>query len=93
MMIGSLVLEIHIPDSSNLKEKRMVVKSIKEKLRSKFNVAVSEVDKQDLWQSAVIAVVTVAPNKLQLEKVLGSIVGFIDANFPHLHINIHKEII
>lgn len=93
MVIGSLVLEIHIPDATNLKEKRMVIRSLKEKLKSKFNVAVSEIDKQDLWQSAVVAVVTVTSDKFQTEKILNSIINFIDENFPHLHINIHKELI
>ncbi len=93
MVIGSLVLEIHIPEATNLKEKRMVIRSLKEKLRSKFNVAVSEIDNQDLWQLAVVAVVTVASDKYQIEKILNNIVNFIDENYPYLHINITKELI
>ncbi len=92
MMIGSLLMEIHIHDSSSLKDKRMVIRSLKEKLKSKFNVAVSEVDNQDLWQLATVAVVTVGPDKKYVENVLQNVINFVDINFPELHINITKEI-
>ena len=92
MMIGSLVMQIHIHDAGSLKEKRMVVRSIKEKLRGKFNISVSEVDNQDLWQLATVAVVTVAPDKNQVENILQNVVNFIYSNFPELHIDISKEI-
>jgi hypothetical protein len=93
MVIGSIVLDLHIPQSSSLKEKRMVVRSIKEKLKSKFNVSVSEVGNQDLWQSAHIAVVMVSPDKKQTEKMMQSIINFVESNFPEIYINIHREII
>lgn len=93
MVIGSLILEIYLPQAHSLKEKRMIVKSLKEKLRNKFNVSVAEVDNQDSWQSAVIAVVTVAPDRKHLDKILQSVINFLDENFPDLHINISQEII
>lgn len=92
MMIGSLVMQIHIHDAGSLKEKRMVIRSIKEKLRSKFNVSVSEVDNQDLWQLATVAVVTVAPDKKQVENILQNVINFVYSNFPELHIDVSKEI-
>ena len=48
----------------------MVLRSLKDRLRTKFNVAVSEVDHQDLWQRAQISVVTVGSDEKFLEKVL-----------------------
>jgi len=93
MIIGSVVFEFYIPHSGSLKEKRMVVRSVKEKLKSKFNVSVSEVGSQHLWQTAHIAVVTVAPDKKQVEKVMQNVINFVELNFPDLHINIYKEII
>lgn len=92
MFIGSIVFDLYIPHSNSLKEKRMVVRSVKEKLKSKFNVSVSEVGNQDLWQSAQIAVVTVAPDHKQVEKVIQNIINFVEVNFPEVYINIHKEI-
>lgn len=58
--IGVLTLEIQIEAAHSLKEKRHVVKSLKDRLRHRFNVSVAEVDHQDLWQRAEVAIVTIA---------------------------------
>lgn len=71
--IGVLTLELKIDHAHSLKDKRHVVKSLKEKLRSRFNVAVSEIDCQDLWQRSVVAVVTVAPDHPRAEQVLQAV--------------------
>jgi uncharacterized protein YlxP (DUF503 family) len=61
--IALLTLEIHIPHAQSLKDKRMVVRRLKDRLRSKFNVAVSETDHQDLWQRATLSIVTVGSDE------------------------------
>ncbi|WP_456401787.1 DUF503 domain-containing protein [Persephonella sp.] len=93
MIIGSVVFEIHLPYAGSLKEKRMIIRSVKEKLKSKFNVSVSEVGDHDKWQSAQVAVVTVAPDRKQAEKVVQNVINFVETNYPDIHINIYKEII
>ena len=52
--IGVLTLELRLENSHSLKEKRHVVESLKDRLRNKFNVAVAEIDYQDLWQRAAV---------------------------------------
>jgi uncharacterized protein len=71
--IGVLTLELRLEDSHSLKDKRHVVKSLKDRLRHKFNVAVAEIDGQDLWQRATVAAVTVSPSHDFAEKVLRSV--------------------
>ena len=71
--IGVLTLEIVLGNAHSLKDKRHVVKSLKDRLRSKFNVAVAEIDYQDLWQRALVAAVTVASDHVPAEKVLQSV--------------------
>ncbi len=71
--IGVLTLELVLENSHSLKEKRHVVKSLQDRLRGKFNVAVAEIDCQDLWQRAVIAVVTVSSDHGHAQKVLQSV--------------------
>ena len=71
--VGVLTLELRLENSHSLKDKRHVVKSLKDRLRSKFNVAVAEVDYQDLWQRAAIAAVTVSSDQVHAEKVLRSV--------------------
>ncbi|MBF8305081.1 MAG: hypothetical protein HW398_269 [Acidobacteria bacterium] len=69
MPIGVLTLELHLPDAHSLKEKRMVVRSVKDRLRARFNVAVAELDHQDLWQRAVLGVVSISSDQKTLEEL------------------------
>jgi uncharacterized protein len=71
--IGVVTLELRLEQAHSLKEKRHVVQSLKDRLRHKFNVAVAEVDHQDLWQRSAIAVVTVASDRTHAAKVLQSV--------------------
>ncbi len=72
-IIGVLTLEIVLQNAQSLKDKRHVVKSLKDRLRSKFNVAVAEIDYQDLWQRSVVAAVTVSADRVFAEKLLQSV--------------------
>jgi uncharacterized protein YlxP (DUF503 family) len=68
--IGVLTLELRLEESHSLKDKRHVVQGLKDRLRRKFNVAVAEIDYQDLWQRSVIAAVTVSGDHAYAESVL-----------------------
>jgi uncharacterized protein YlxP (DUF503 family) len=68
--IGVIILELRLDDAHSLKDKRHYVKSLKDRLRGKFNVAVAEIDYQDLWQRGLIACVTVSASKPHAEQVL-----------------------
>jgi uncharacterized protein len=71
--IGALTLELHIEGAHSLKEKRHVVASLKDRLRHQFNVAVAEIDCQDLWQRGVVAAVTVSSSREYAEGVLRAV--------------------
>ena len=68
--IGVLTLELRLENSQSLKDKRHVLESLKTRLRNKFNVAVAEIDYQDLWQRALVAAVTVSSDHVHAEQVL-----------------------
>jgi len=68
--VGVLILELRLEESHSLKDKRHYVKSLKDRLRSKFNVAVAEIDHQESWQRGVLAVVTVSGDRAYAEQVL-----------------------
>lgn len=70
MPVALLRIDLHLPHSQSLKEKRMAVRSIRERLRKRFNVSVSELDYQELWQRSQIGVVTIGPNARYLEDQL-----------------------
>ena len=68
--IALLTLDIHIPHAQSLKDKRMVVRRLKDRLRSNFNVSVSETDHQDLWQRKTISVATVGSDEAYARQTL-----------------------
>jgi len=70
MPVGLLTLEIHIPDAHSLKDKRQVLRSLKDRLRSHFNVAVAELEYQDTWQRAQVGVVSLSNDSTHLEQSL-----------------------
>jgi len=60
-------LHIHIPACHSLKEKRRVIRRTSDRLRSRFNFSISEIEHQDLWQRARLGAVSIGPNRKQLE--------------------------
>ena len=70
MPVGLLTLEIHIPDAQSLKDKRQVLRSLKDKLRRQFNVAVAELDHHDTWQRSVVGVVTLSNEEKHVQESL-----------------------
>ena len=68
--VGVITLELRLDESHSLKDKRHYVKGLKDRLRTRFNVAVAEIDYQDLWQRGLVAVVTVSSDQAHAEQVL-----------------------
>jgi uncharacterized protein len=73
MPIGCLTLEIHLSESRSLKDKRQVMRSLKDRLRHRFNVSVAELDGQDTWQRAVVGIVAISADGAYLEKALQAV--------------------
>jgi len=73
LVIGSQRVRLLIPMSNSLKDKRSVLKKTIHRLRTHYNCAVAEVDDQDIWRSAVLAIVTVAANRAQVDSLLATI--------------------
>jgi uncharacterized protein len=73
MPIGLLTLEIYIPEAHSLKDKRQVLRSLKDRLRGKFNVAVAELEGQDSWQRAVVGIVSLSNSAGHVEQSLRTV--------------------
>jgi uncharacterized protein YlxP (DUF503 family) len=80
-IIGVLTIELHFPEARSLKAKRMVVKSIKERLRRRFNVAVAETGYLELWQRAELSAVSVSGTRSVLESELEAISRELEEHF------------
>ena len=79
MVVALLSVELFLSGAQSLKDKRMVVNRVRDTVRKKFNVAVSEVDENDVWNRAVIAVVTVSNEQVCCNQVLDKVVDHIEA--------------
>lgn len=93
MFIGCLQVELIIPESTSLKEKRMVLNSIKQRLRNKFNVSIAEIDHQDLWQRATLGIAMVSNGNQHINQALDKILGFIDDQDQSQVIDYQMEIL
>ena len=78
MFIGVGRIELRIPASGSLKSKRHVVKALTGGLRAKFNVAVAEVDHQDLWQRASLGVTCISESSFHAQKMLREIERYVE---------------
>ena len=82
MVIGLLTLDLHFPEARSLKDKRQALRSLLDRLRKRHNVSVAEVEHQDLWQRAGLAVVTVATAADAADRLLASVVDEIERLEP-----------
>ncbi|HTZ33733.1 MAG TPA: DUF503 domain-containing protein [Methylomirabilota bacterium] len=78
MPVALLTLELHLPDAHSLKDKRQVLRSLKDKLRANFNVAVAELDFEDTWQRSVVGVVTLSNEERHVEEALQKVLAEAD---------------
>ena len=82
MWIGVRRVYFHIDAAQSLKQKRQVMRSIKDRLRNQFNVAVAEIGSNDLWQAGELAVVTVANERKFVDSMLQKINNFFEEQLP-----------
>ena len=82
MNVGVAKITLRLSGSSSLKDKRRVINSIRDRVRSKFNVAVAEVDRNDAWQTAVIGVTCVSNSARHADRTLDNVLAFIESDRP-----------
>lgn len=80
MIVGLCEIELSIPESHSLKDKRQILRSLLDNLRNKFNISAAEVDRQDAWQRAVIGVACVSNETKHTHQVLNKVMDTINGN-------------
>src|SRR5882762_2202690 len=93
MPVGLLTLELHIPDAQSLKDKRQVLRSLKDKLRRDFNVAVAELEHHDTWQRSVVGIVTISNEEKHVREMLQKVLDEADRILGSFLINQAVEIV
>ncbi|NLU42290.1 MAG: DUF503 domain-containing protein [Firmicutes bacterium] len=92
MVVGTAVVSLYVQDAQSLKDKRRVIKSLIDRVRHRFNASVAEVDDQDLWQSARLAIAVVGSDSSIVARQLQSITAFIEEQGPALVTGIDTEL-
>lgn len=80
MIVGLLTLDLHIPEANSLKSKRLIIKSLIDRIKNKFNVSVAEVGANNLWQRSVIGIAFVSNETVMINKVFEKIKNLVMDN-------------
>ena len=91
MVIGVLRVELHLPNAASLKDKRSVLKSIKDRLRGHFNLAVAEVDVTEKWQRATLGIVTVGDDRRYVDGCLRHVSAWLDEHREAVVVRVEQE--
>ena len=78
MHLATARLVLRLPEASSLKDKRMVVRSVVERTRNRFNVSIAEIETQDVWRTATLGLVCLSGDARHAQEMLDKIVDFIE---------------
>jgi uncharacterized protein YlxP (DUF503 family) len=90
MHVGTCVIKLHLEGVQSLKEKRRIIKSIQKRLTNQFNIATAEIDHHDIWQSAVLGLVTIGNDQAYLHGLLEKAVTWIETHRPDVPIDAYS---
>ena len=93
MVVGSVSMRFIIPGSHSLKDKRRALRSVKDRLRSQFNVSVAEVDAQDVWQTAVLGLSAVGTDRAYVEGLLDQAIQMVRRQRDVTLVSVEKEFV
>jgi uncharacterized protein YlxP (DUF503 family) len=93
MFVGIVRVELHLPSAQSLKDKRAVVRSLKERIRARLAAAVAEVDHQDLWQRAALGVAVVSGEHRQVGELLQSVRNIVESRPDAVVIDWQEQVI
>ena len=89
MHTGTCKIELYFPMNQDLKGKRRIVKSLSDQIRSRFNVSVSEIENNELWQIATIGIAIISNKIIILNRTFDQIFSFIESSNHDLNIISH----
>jgi uncharacterized protein YlxP (DUF503 family) len=86
-------VELHLPEVGSLKGKRHILKSLKDRLRRQFEIAVAEVDHQDSWQRATLGLACVSSSARHANEIISKAIDFIEDNVDGYTLDVQIEIL
>ena len=91
MIIGFRSIEIFIPEARSLKDKRQVLRRVKDRIKSGYNVSYAEIDYHDKWQRCVLGLVSVGVKRADVDNRLDSILRMIEQDHRVTVLNVERE--
>lgn len=91
MHIILLQVDLHFPSAQSLKDKRSILRSITDRLRTTYNISIAEVDHHDKWQLATLAVVTVSNMGRRAEENIRHVLDEIETRFDVVVTGVHQQ--
>lgn len=92
MIVKTLVLDLYIQNSNSLKDKRRVLKSLKQKCRQKFNISISELDEFDNFRRSILGIAVISTNDNFADQVLDKTLNLIETEYNSIEIlDLQKE--
>jgi uncharacterized protein YlxP (DUF503 family) len=92
MVVGTMKISFHIHDNRSLKGKRKIVKSLVDRVKNKFNVAIAEIGSNDKWQKAEIGISAVGNESRHVDASLNKIAQFIESLYLAEIVDLETEI-
>lgn len=92
MLVAVCQLELFLPESASLKQKRFVLQSLKTRIRQKFNYSVAEVDANDKWQKAVLGLSMIANERKILEQAYEKVLDLVESDGKAVLVNTLFEV-
>lgn len=93
MIIGTCQVELLIPNNRSLKGKRKVIKSIKDRVRARFNVSIAEIDRLEEWQRATLGIACISNEVGLVDRILSKVVSLIETSPDAALIDYQTEIL
>jgi uncharacterized protein YlxP (DUF503 family) len=93
MVIAYALFDLHLPGCRGLKEKRMIVKSLKSRIRNEFEISAAEVGDQDLLQRTRLGVAVIGPDQQPLDALLQNVLQFVENNLAGELLDYRNEFI
>ena len=93
MFVGVARLSLQIPESGSLKSKRQVLRRVTDRVKARFNAAVAEVEDQDLWQKATLAMAVVGNDRRHVDEQLDKLIRFVEEMYVAPLLSREREIL
>jgi len=93
LVVGTLRMVLFVQDAHSLKDKRRVLKGLKDRIHNKYHVSIAEVGRHDVWQSAELGCACVGNDTGHVNSVLSNLVSFVESNHQVRLIDYELEMI